>query len=269
MTTDPADALADAGCFLAGDPVRNNVILTLLTDRLVSADPGRYWIARDAGGPVGFVFQSPLDFTATVSPMADGVAAACADAVFDAGGTLPGVMGSASSAAAFAGRWTERSACGAMPIMGQRIYEVTEVSRPAGVAGTMRVAGESDRAVLAEWIDEFHVAVGEQRGGAQRTLDRRLPAGHFRVWSDDGRLVSMAAATDGVHGVGRIQSVFTPPEYRGRGYAAACVAALSQQVLDRGDRCILYTDLGNQTSNSVYRRIGYRAVAECTRYRFG
>ena len=30
----------------------------------------------------------------------------------------------------------------------------------------------------------------------------------------------------------------------------------------------LYTDLGNPTSNSVYRRIGYRAVAEGLRYRF-
>jgi uncharacterized protein len=33
-------------------------------------------------------------------------------------------------------------------------------------------------------------------------------------------------------------------------------------------RCILYTDLGNPTSNSVYRRIGYRAVAAALRYRF-
>jgi uncharacterized protein len=39
-------------------------------------------------------------------------------------------------------------------------------------------------------------------------------------------------------------------------------------VLAARRRCILYTDLGNPTSNSIYRRIGYRAVAECLRYRF-
>lgn len=36
-------------------------------------------------------------------------------------------------------------------------------------------------------------------------------------------------------------------------------------------RVILFgqsTDLGNATSNSIYRRIGYRAVAEALRYRF-
>jgi len=37
---------------------------------------------------------------------------------------------------------------------------------------------------------------------------------------------------------------------------------------DAGFRCILYTDLANPTSNSIYRRIGYRAVAEGLRYRF-
>ena len=37
---------------------------------------------------------------------------------------------------------------------------------------------------------------------------------------------------------------------------------------EAGHRCILYTDLGNPTSNSVYRRIGYRAVAEALRFRF-
>ena len=37
---------------------------------------------------------------------------------------------------------------------------------------------------------------------------------------------------------------------------------------EAGHRCILHTDLGNPTSNSVYRRIGYRCVAEGLRYRF-
>jgi predicted GNAT family acetyltransferase len=43
---------------------------------------------------------------------------------------------------------------------------------------------------------------------------------------------------------------------------------LSRRMRDEGYRCILYTDLGNPTSNSVYRRIGYGAVAEGLRYRF-
>ena len=38
--------------------------------------------------------------------------------------------------------------------------------------------------------------------------------------------------------------------------------------LGRRLRCILYTDLANSTSNSIYRAIGYRAVAEALKYDF-
>jgi predicted GNAT family acetyltransferase len=38
-------------------------------------------------------------------------------------------------------------------------------------------------------------------------------------------------------------------------------------VLCEGLR-FLYTDLGNPTSNSIYRSVGYQAVAEALRYRF-
>ena len=78
----------------------------------------------------------------------------------------------------------------------------------------------------------------------------------------------MAANSEPVEGVVRMQAVYTPPEKRNRGYAGACVAGLSGRLREAGHHCILYTDLGNPTSNSVYRRIGYRAVAEGLRYRF-
>jgi uncharacterized protein len=78
----------------------------------------------------------------------------------------------------------------------------------------------------------------------------------------------MAANSEPVEGVVRVQGVYTPPERRNRGYAGACVASLSRRMQEAGHRCILYTALGNPTSNSVYRRIGYRAVAEGLRYRF-
>ena len=79
----------------------------------------------------------------------------------------------------------------------------------------------------------------------------------------------MAALTEPLEGVVRVRAVFTPHEKRNRGNGTACVAAVSQRALASGNRPILYTDLGNPTSNSIYRRIGYRAVAELLRYQFG
>jgi uncharacterized protein len=81
-------------------------------------------------------------------------------------------------------------------------------------------------------------------------------------------LVSMAAHTTALEGVVRIAAVYTPPELRKRGYAGACVGRLSAQLRDKGYQCMLYTDLGNPISNSIYRRLGYEAVSEILRYEF-
>lgn len=78
----------------------------------------------------------------------------------------------------------------------------------------------------------------------------------------------MATYSKPVEGAVRLQAVYTPAERRHSLYAGACVAALSQILLDRGYHCLLYTDLGNPSSNSIYRRVGYSAVAETLRYRF-
>ena len=57
--------------------------------------------------------------------------------------------------------------------------------------------------------------------------------------------------------------VYTPSDLRGRGYASACVAELSQRILDSGKAfCTLFTDLANPISNSIYQRIGYRPLGD-------
>ena len=65
----------------------------------------------------------------------------------------------------------------------------------------------------------------------------------------------------------RISWVYTPNKFRGRGYASAAVAELSQKMLDEGrDFCFLYTDLANPTSNSIYQKIGYKPVSDSALY---
>ena len=67
----------------------------------------------------------------------------------------------------------------------------------------------------------------------------------------------------------RIGPVYTPPEHRGRGYATSLVTQQSHWLLGaRRSFCFLYTDLDNPTSNALYRRIGYRMVAEAREVRF-
>jgi hypothetical protein len=66
-----------------------------------------------------------------------------------------------------------------------------------------------------------------------------------------------------------VNFVYTPPEFRGRGYASNLVAHLSQELLDEGRKfCFLFTDLANPVSNSIYQKIGYRPVSDSERWEF-
>ncbi|WP_223165798.1 GNAT family N-acetyltransferase [Lentzea indica] len=103
----------------------------------------------------------------------------------------------------------------------------------------------------------------------ERAMDSRwMSAGHV-LWLVDGVPVSWAGSTTPVGGVSRVGPVYTPPEHRRNGYAAAVTAAVSQWAYEAGaDHVVLTADLANPTSNSVYQGIGFRAVSDWTEFRW-
>lgn len=273
FSEDPAFVLRRADKFLASEPVLHNLILSILHSRVAQRDPGRYWIALHGEETVGVVVQSPLEYPATLTPMGPRAVLAMVDAIAQAGVTLPGVNGDAATAASFAGQWSERCKSAAAPFQGARLYELLELGEVPRAEnhlqqGHLRQAGPGDRSLMILWTDAFQDEIGESANDSELRVDRGLAAGQIWVWDQKGEAMSMAVSREPVQGVVRLSGVYTPPENRKQGHAAACVHALSKHLRDLGYRCILYTDLGNPTSNSIYRRIGYKAVAEALRYRF-
>jgi uncharacterized protein len=263
----PGEMLASAGALLWAEPVRCNLVLTLLHQRVERPEAGRYWVVQRHGAVVGAALQSPLTFPAVVTSLDPAAAAALVDAVADRDIALSGVLGEAAAAANVAGAWTERTRSGASPELGQRIYEVDRVSAPPPTAGRARAATDGDTDLVTEWIRRFQLELGEPADHAADVAARPLAAGQVWLWDDDDPC-SMAAVTDAVAGARRIGPVYTPADQRGRGRGSALVAHLSQRVRAEGQRCLLCTDLANPTSNAIYRALGYRAVAEVLRYRF-
>jgi predicted GNAT family acetyltransferase len=99
-------------------------------------------------------------------------------------------------------------------------------------------------------------------------VERLIGAEGLGVW-DDGGPVPVAARSRPTPTGASINLVYTPPKNRGRGYATACVAALSRRLLDFGKTfCTLFTNLANPTSNKIYRRVGYRLIADFVEIRF-
>jgi uncharacterized protein len=268
FSEDPAFVLRRAGVFLSSQPVLHNLVLSILHARVAHGDPGRYWMAIQRDDTLGVVIQSPLTFPALLTPMERPVAAAMADAIAEAGVRLPGITADAATAATFAGQWSERSKSAAIPFQGLRLYQLLEIGEVPPTEGRLRPAGTKERGLMVVWTRAFAHEINETDGDAELRVDRGLAAGELWLWDRGGEAVSMAVSREPVHGVVRLSGVYTPPEKRKQGYAEACVHALSKQLVGAGNRCILYTDLGNPTSNSIYRKIGYRALAEVLRYRF-
>lgn len=269
-TEDAAEALVLAESFLLSRPVEHNLVLTILHQSRARPEPGRYWVILDNAEVVGFALQSPLDFVATVTPMPGSAAAALVEAVIEDSPHLPGLNGEASTVAAFAGHWAERTGATAEPLEAHRLYCLEGSPEPRPTAGTLRPAREPDAEVLVEWSRSFEIDVGlPHPGDIAEITRRRIDEGRLWVW-DDGGPVSAAGATAAVAGVARVNFVYTPPERRRRGYARACVSALSAHLLaTEADTCVLYAQLANLTSNGVYRSIGYGPVTEILLYRFG
>ena len=184
--------------------------------------------------------------------------------------SLPGVAGPKPVVDAFLPRWEAASGQEATLAVAERIYELTRVIPPPEVPGRMRMAGAEDRDLLVAWLGAFaREATPEAPVTPAEAVDRRLatPGSAFYLWELD-EPVSLVGHTGPTPTGMRIGPVYTPPVYRGRGYAGALVAAVSQHLLDAGrQRCFLYTDLANPTSNALYQRIGYRPVGDVDQYR--
>ncbi len=181
----------------------------------------------------------------------------------------PGVSGLVAEAQTFVDAWQTLTGQPYQLTMQMRIHQLKAV-QPVGTAkGFLRPATQHDRPLLLEWfknfVDETIASFGED---AERFVDGSLKRQSVYLW-EDYIPVSFACGSKSLPSAGRIGPVYTPPEYRRKGYATACVATLSQQLLDqRCHRCFLFTDLANPTSNHIYQTIGYQPICDWHDYSF-
>ncbi len=184
---------------------------------------------------------------------------------------VPGVNAENSLAERFAKRWSENTGQAHTLLLRERVYELRQVIPPKNPpAGALRPAVPADLETVAGWHYAFSMeAIHEgDLEVSRKVVARRLANGDVYLWQDQ-KPVSMAfRSRPTTHGV-TVSAVYTPPELRGRGYASACVAALSQRLLDSGKQfCNLFTDLDYPTSNAIYQKIGYKPVCDFFDFQF-
>ncbi len=264
---------------LSRDETRNNLILGLALrlkqDRhaYTEQDPLMAVVSDESGKNLAMAIMTPpFPMIVQSEPLHPQALETLADALLKNGWNLPGVNGVSEVSDAFAQIWDRMTGQIVGLLMSLRAYELRKVADLEYPTGEMRVAEEKDAQKVAEMQNAMREELVLQPGNAAtvesalKTIQQQLTF----FWVVDGEVVSITTAVrPQIKGI-CISGVYTPPEFRRRGYARALVAEVTKEMLSRGfELTNLFTDLANPTSNKIYQEVGYKAVCDYHQYSFG
>ena len=122
------------------------------------------------------------------------------------------------------------------------------------------VSSETKTGTTLHWERSFHEDCRIETTDIPATINQvkaRLGKDTHFIW-EDGHPVSQAVSSRNTQNGGGINGVYTPPQYRGKGYASSVVAELSKILLERGFQfCYLFADAENLISCGLYRKLGF------------
>jgi predicted GNAT family acetyltransferase len=189
---------------------------------------------------------------------------------------LPGVLSFKEAADKFAKMWCEKNTLKYYLLRKERIFKLEQVSEDTLGTRQFCKASKQYELIVINWAREMlKEALNEI---TDQELDRNI--NNFKVefehntsqiflLFDNNKPVSMARKAGKSPNGNAINLVYTPPSLRRRGYATECVAKLSKQLLEEGNKfCFLFTDLSNPISNSIYQKVGYHSVIDENHYKF-
>jgi GNAT superfamily N-acetyltransferase len=268
-----ADFAAVAAPVYHRDPVLYTVELTLLRGEPLPGERAPLLVTVwDGDGLVGAGMRTP-PYPLLCSGLPLDAVPAVADALRGAGVTLNGVRGLLCTAEAFAQYWASVSGCAVGIDTEERLYRLDVLQAPTGVPGAARLTDNADTALLIDWQCAF---AGEAFGhepdpalarAALQTADANGDA-HL-LWTVGGVPVSLAGVRAPAVGVSRVGPVYTPPSQRGHGYGSAATAAACRWAMGAAaSDVVLFTDLANPVSNSIYQRIGFEPVTDTVHLSF-
>ena len=251
---------------LAADPAGNTIALTVVegvrAGRRWSEEPMLFgWHGEPADAAV--LMTPPFELLLTVAQ--DDLVTDLATALRVAGVLVPGVTGEVSAVEGFVEAWTGGTPRRAEVRMRTRLYTLDRLRPPdPAPPGRSRAATSADLPLAIAWFDAFATEAGTHAVDAAAAARDKLERGALWLWEDPaGEPVSLAARNPPAAGVARVGPVYTPPAHRRRGYGAAVTAAVTADALrEEVDGVVLFTDLANPTSNSIYQQIGYRPVRD-------
>jgi len=253
----------------------NNLILGRLGRLAKRPEPTSRLLALiQNGSSVGHAIQTSPDDALLLSRMAESAVDSLIEHLIAEGKPLSQVHGPHETCRFFSDRWSTHSGRVAQVRMEQGVYELRAVNPIDPEGGGLVVATDAHRTLARPLLEAFvKECFPEEREPGQvvdKRLERFIQEQRLFLWEDAHRhIVAVTANHRETRNTACLSWVYTPPEFRGRGYASRVVSCASQTMLNRGfAACNLFTDLENETSNAMYLRLGYRVVGRALRVEF-
>jgi predicted GNAT family acetyltransferase len=189
---------------------------------------------------------------------------------------LPGVLSFKEAADIFAQLWCKKNALKCNLFRKERVFQLEQVSEECLGGRYFSLAKKTHQALVLKWAEEMmrealKDATDEDIERTKKTYANEFEENrsNFYILFDNNEPVSIARKAGKTPNGIFVNFVYTPPPLRRKGYATECVAKLSKQLLEEGNKyCFLFTDLSNPTSNSIYQKIGYKPVIDENHYKF-
>ncbi len=146
----------------------------------------------------------------------------------------------------------------------QLVYILEEVKYNPKIKGKLKKVKSNNLDLISKWMNWFCIEALKEKDkkGAYKIAKNKILNGEVYIWIDNSEVTMSCTARPTNNGI-TINYVYTPIEFRNKGYGTKIVAKLSHLMLEKGYKfCTLFTDLDNPTSNNIYKKIGYEPIAE-------
>lgn len=138
-------------------------------------------------------------------------------------------------------------------------YRLDEATGPiAEVPGRLRKGRKDEEGLIANWGRAFEEEDPTPFDVSDFMLRKRSD-GDLYVWDDEGPRTIVTLSGPAGKGI-RISGVFTPREFRCRGYASAAVAQVSHAELANGRDFVVLNVVDGRPAVRIYQRLGYRLI---------
>jgi GNAT superfamily N-acetyltransferase len=184
---------------------------------------------------------------------------------------IDGISAAPAAALAFAQSFALRENVNSALSMSIEAYECRSLQKLLLPEGECALPDASDQNELAAFCAGFvndcygYSVTPESKMIASAKL---IASGNLYIWKVQGRMVAMANIAHRSARHARINYVYTPARERKKGYGSAIVNAICKIILREGRYPMLYADLANPDSNSIYRKIGFTPQGQIDNWKF-